>query len=111
MVPKIYLKLNSSQEIEALTIQSDPTGASIFLDGKPPSGLANTFTHVPFGTHQLMATLDSYEPVKQDIEVRRGMVPEIDLKLKPSQEIAALTVQSDPPGASILLHGNSPQQP
>jgi TPR repeat protein len=111
MVPKIDLKLSSSQEIAALTIQSDPTGASIFLDGKPPAGLANTFTHVPFGTHQLTATLDNYEPVRQDIEVRRGMVPEISLKLKPSQEIAALTVQSDPPGASILLDGNSPPAP
>jgi hypothetical protein len=111
MVPKIDLKLSSSQEVAALTIQSDPPGASLFLDGKPPAGLANTFTHVPFGTHQLTATLDNYEPVKQDIEVRRGMVPEIALKLKPSQEIAALTVQSDPPGASILLDGNSPPAP
>jgi serine/threonine protein kinase len=99
------------QEIAALSVQSDPSGASILLDGKPPVGPGNSFTHVPFGMHQLTAALDNYEPVKEDIEVRRGMVPEIDLKLKPSQEIAALTVQSDPPGASILLDGNSPPAP
>src|SRR5260221_9934213 len=58
--------------------------------------------------HQLTATLDNYEPVKEDIEVRRGMVPEIDLKLKPSLEIAALSVQCDPSGASILLDGKPP---
>jgi serine/threonine protein kinase/TPR repeat protein len=114
----IYLKLDQNrqvvppaQEIAALLVQGDPSGASILLDGKPPAGPGNSFTHVPFGTHQLTATLDNYEPIKQDIEVRRGMVPEIDLKLKPSQEIVALTVQSDPPGASIFLDGKSPQAP
>jgi serine/threonine protein kinase len=114
----IYLRLNQSQqivtpsqEIAALSVQSDPSGAAILLDGKTPAGPGNTFAHVPFGMHQLTATLDNYEPVKQDIEVRRGMVPKIDLKLRSSQEIAALSVQSDPPGASIFLDGKSPPAP
>jgi hypothetical protein len=87
----IYLGLNQyqeivapSQEIAALSIQSAPPGASILLDGKPPQAPPNTFTHVPFGTHQLTATWDSYDPIKQDIEVRKGMSPEIQLKLKSS---------------------------
>jgi serine/threonine protein kinase len=105
MTPELHLKLKPSQEIASLSVQSDPAGASILLDGKPPSGPSNTFTHVPFGTHQLTATLNDYEPIKQDLEVRRGMAPEIHLKLKQSQEIASLSVQSDPPGASILLDG------
>jgi TPR repeat protein len=82
MSPQIDLKLKPSQEIAALTVQSDPPGASILLDGKSPQTPSNTFTHVPFGTHQLTATLDDYLPVKQDVEVRRGMTPQIHLKLK-----------------------------
>jgi TPR repeat protein len=109
MAPEIHLKLKQSQEMVALSVQSDPPGASILLDGKPAPGPSNTFTHVPFGTHQITATLNDYEPIKQDIEVRRGMAPEIHLKLKQSQEIAALSVQSDPPGASIFLDGKPPQ--
>ncbi len=109
--PEVRLKLKPSREIAALPVQSDPAGASILLDGKPPSGPSNTFTHVPFGTHQLTATLNDYEPIKQDLEVRRGMAPEIHLNLKPSQEIASLSVQSDPPDASILLDGKPPQGP
>src|SRR5258708_14246360 len=70
MAPKIALKLAPIQEIAALSVQTDPPGAAILLDGKPPPGPANTFTRVPFGTHQLTATLDNYEPIKQDIEVR-----------------------------------------
>jgi len=111
MAPKIALKLTPIQEIAALSVQSDPAGASILLDGKPPPGPTNTFSHVPFGSHQLTATLDNYEPIKQDLEVRRGMAPKIALKLTPIQEIAALSVQSDPAGAAILLDGKSPQGP
>ena len=108
---KIILKLQQSptQEIAALSIQSEPAGAAILLDGKPPQAPSNTFTHVPFGTHQLSASLDDYEPIKQDFEVRRGMTPQIRLQLKPTQEIAALTVQTEPTGASILLDGKPPQ--
>jgi TPR repeat protein len=109
MTPQIRLQLKPTQEIAALSVQTEPTGASILLDGKPPQAPSNTFTHVPFGTHQLSASLDDYEPIKQDFEVRRGMTPQIRLQLKPTQEIAALTVQTEPTGASILLDGKPPQ--
>ena len=111
MASQIHLQLKPTQEIAALSIQSQPAGAAILLDGKPPQAPSNSFTHVPFGAHQLTATLDGYEPIKQDIEVRRGMTPQIHLQLKPSQEIASLSIQSQPPGAAILLDGKPPQAP
>ena len=113
----LYLGLNQnqkivapSQEIAVISVQSDPAGAAIFLDGKPAL-TPNRFTHVPFGTHQLTATLNDYEPIKQELEVRRGMAPEVHLKLKQTQEVAALSIQCDPPGASILLDGKPPPAP
>ncbi len=111
MKPQIQLKLKPIQEIAALSVQTEPEGASILLDGKPPQILPNTFTHVPFGTHQVSAALEDYEPMKQDIDVRRGMKPQIQLKLKPIQEIAALSIQTEPVGATILLDGKPPQVP
>jgi hypothetical protein len=73
-----------SNEIARLSVQTEPPGASIFLDGKPPQTPPNTFTHVPFGTYQLTATLEDFEPIKQAIQVRRGMTLQIRLQLKPS---------------------------
>src|SRR5260221_13094500 len=90
MIPEIRLTLGQVQEIAALSVQTDPPGASLLLDGKPPQS-PNTFTHVPFGKHQLSATLKDYEPIKKDIEVSRGMIPEIRLTLGQIQEIAALS--------------------
>jgi serine/threonine protein kinase/TPR repeat protein len=111
MNPEIHLQLKPLQEIASLSIVTEPAGASILLDGKPPQVPPNTFTHVPLGTHQVSAALDSYEPVKQDVQVRRGMSSDIHLQLKPLQEIPALSVLIDPPGAAILLDGKPPQVP
>ncbi|MBV8175424.1 MAG: PEGA domain-containing protein, partial [Verrucomicrobia bacterium] len=111
MTPEIHLQLRLIQEVAALSVRSEPAGAEILLDGKPPQAPPNTFTHVPFGPHQLTATLDDYEPLKQEIQIRRGMTPEVHLQLKPIQEIAALSVRSEPVGAEILLDGKPPQVP
>src|SRR5205085_12063572 len=67
-------------ELAAFSVQTEPAGASILLDGKPPQEPPNTFTHVPFGKHRLTATLDNYEPITQDLQVREGMSPKIVLK-------------------------------
>jgi hypothetical protein len=64
-----------------LTVKSEPPGASILLDGNPPQKPPNTFTHVPFGTHQLSGTLKDFEPLTQSIEVHKGMTAEIQFKL------------------------------
>jgi TPR repeat protein/chaperone required for assembly of F1-ATPase len=111
MSPEIRLQLKPLQEIATLSVQTEPSGASILLDGKPPQSPPNTFTHVPFGQHQITAVLENYEPVRQDIQVRRGMSSEVRLPLKQISEIAALKVQADPASAVILLDGKPPQEP
>src|SRR6202007_1433524 len=70
------------QEIATLSIQADPPNATVLLDNKPPDAPPGTFSNVPFGKHQLMATLDNYEPLEQEIEVGSGMSPEVHLTLK-----------------------------
>src|SRR5208282_6358890 len=109
MAPEIRVQLKPILEIPALSIRTEPAGATIVLDDKAPQVPPNTFTHVPFGTHQLSVTLDGYEPVKQELQVRKGMAPEIRLQLKPILEIPALSIQTEPSGASILLDDKTPQ--
>src|SRR5208337_56892 len=111
MAPEIRLQLKPILELPALSIRTEPAGASIVLDDKAPQISPNTFTHVPFGAHQLSVTLDGYEPIKQDLQVRRGMAPELRLQLQPILELPALTIRTDPSGASILLDDKPPQAP
>jgi len=70
------------QEIATLSIQTEPPNATVLLDNKSPDSPPSTFSHVPFGKHQLTATLDNYEPLEQEIEVGSGMSPELHLTLK-----------------------------
>jgi TPR repeat protein len=111
MAPEIRVQLKPILEIPALSIQTEPSGATILLDDKEPKESPNTFTHVPFGTHQLSVTLDGYEPVKQELQIRKGMAPEIRLQLKPILEIPALSIRAEPAGATILLDDKMPEVP
>jgi tetratricopeptide (TPR) repeat protein/chaperone required for assembly of F1-ATPase len=109
--PEKRLQLAESQELPSLSIRTEPVGGSILLDGKPPESPANNFTHVPFGTHQLSASLPDYYPIREEIQIRKGTAPEIRLQLKPIQEIAALSITTEPAGVAILLDGKPPQSP
>jgi serine/threonine protein kinase/TPR repeat protein len=107
-----FISGRPTAEIAALSVQSEPTGASILLDGAPPQQPPGTFAHVGFGKHQLSASLDGYEPFTEELQVRGDMKPTIPIKLQRHPfEIAAFSVQSEPAGASILLNGLPPQQP
>jgi serine/threonine protein kinase len=70
------------QEMATLSIQTEPPNAPILLDNKSPDSPPGTFSHVPFGKHQLSATLDNYEPLEQEIEVGSGTSSEVHLTLK-----------------------------
>jgi serine/threonine protein kinase len=69
-------------EMARLSVQTEPANASVLLDNKPPDSPPNTFSHIPFGKHQLVATLDDYEPAEQEIEIGSETLPEIRLTLK-----------------------------
>ena len=80
------------QEIASLSVQTEPSNASVLLDNKPPDSPPNTFTHVPFGKHQLVATQNEYEPLQQEIEVGSTTSPEIHVTLtqKPNRKVRLL---------------------
>ncbi len=117
--PKIVLqpKPRPPEEIAKLSVRSNPAGALIRLDGALPPEPPNTFINVRFGKHKLTASLDGYEPKEEDLIVDRGMATDIILQLdriKPTpapEEIAKLSVRSNPPGALIRLDGAPPSQP
>jgi TPR repeat protein len=90
MSPELRLTLRPvPTEVAALSVQTEPAGASVLLDGKPPQQPSNTFTHIPFGHHRLTATLKGYLPAQQELELDRATPPQIVLTL-PQDPIEAL---------------------
>jgi serine/threonine protein kinase/TPR repeat protein len=96
-----------------LLVESEPSGADLTLDGRPPIKTPHTFKDLKFGRHRLTITLDGYSPVERDIEFSGASPTKIVLepRPKPVEEIAKISVRSDPPGASIRLDGTPPQEP
>ena len=106
---RLNLPLKAIQELGVLSIDTEPAGAFILMDGIPPQKPPNTFTHVPFGIHQVVASLEGYESVKQEIQVAQGTPGRLNLPLKAIQELGALSIDTEPAGASILMDGVQPQ--
>ena len=99
------------QRFADLLIDSEPSGANLTLDGGPPFKTPHTFKDLKFGPHRLTITHDGYFPNEQDIEFSGAGLPKIVLEPKPLEEIAKLSVRSEPPGALILLDGTPPKEP
>ena len=94
-----------------LLIESEPSGADLTLDAGPPVRTPHTFKDLKFGPHRLTMTLDGYSPVERGIEFSGSGLPKIVLEPKLPEEMAKLTIRSDPPGASIRLDGILPREP
>jgi TPR repeat protein len=104
---------NLFAEFGDLIIETDPIGAAVTLDKSPPTTAPHTFKNVTFGTHRLTVTLDGYLPVEHELRFDGANPPKIVLqpKPRPPEEIAKLSVRSNPPGALIRLDGAPPPQP
>ena len=59
----------SCQADKRLWIESDPPGATIWLDRQRLGTTPYTMEFVHYGTHRLSLSLDGYEPFERDLEV------------------------------------------
>lgn len=91
----------------AVTVTSSPVGAAVYFDddhnilGRTPVQL-----HLPIGVATFRLEAPGYIAKSQEINVRPGAQPALDLVLEP---LARLTVTSDPSTAIIEIEGNIPR--
>ena len=85
------------------TLESDPPGASVFLNGRLAGPTPLRFSNVPAGAYLLRLEKDGFAPLvrKIDVPAEGAAVHE---KLAPRQT-GALVVDYAPKGAEVLLDG------
>ncbi len=90
-----------------LTINSDPSNASVYIDGKPvgmtSSSYPLTVQNVLPGTHYLEVVKPGYAPYKSIIDVKENKENELFVMLK---GFGSLVLSSDPKGANVFIDGD-----
>ncbi len=92
-----------------LVIDSEPSGAKVYIDGMLKDETPTEFEVEP-GRHVLRLELEGYEPVEREIEISAGDSLELSFKLKVL--LGILTIDSEPSGAKVyiddVLKGKTP---
>lgn len=92
----------------AVTIESDPQGASIYLDDKSKLVGQTPFTvKLDPGKYKLFLNLDGHVPFEQDLEVRAGQPLTLRFKLEKHQRVGSIRVKSNVRGASLFIDGRN----
>jgi tetratricopeptide (TPR) repeat protein len=77
--------------VQQVTILSEPSSATVLVDGKPV-GVTPWTTEVRPGSHRLEIRHDGFETLKQSIEVPADRATDVQITLKPSEEAPAAPV-------------------
>ena len=96
------------QDWGSLSVASDPTGASVFIDGERVGSTPKTIPKVPGGKHrvEIRADPDAYEPWSKDVIIVRGEAADPIHQTLVRRESEVL-VTTNPPGASLTIDGDS----
>jgi hypothetical protein len=90
----------------AVTFTTDPPGATIAIDGRArgvTDGGKLTVDGLTVGkAYAVLASLDGYEPAQTVVEASEK-TPAVPLVLLP--RAATVTVETDPPGATVMIEG------
>jgi hypothetical protein len=94
-----------------IRIVSDPSGAKIFIDGKPKTGADGITMQTPedlrliYGKHELRLTLDKHEDSTQTLNINRQNLGTKNINLKPKPGRLLVRVPSENKNATVYING------
>ncbi len=89
----------------AVTITSNPSGATVYIDNNP-AGTTPLINHsLVVGNYSLKLVLAEHENVDQRLEVTEG-ITEQSFTLSPIVKTGAVTITSNPSGATVYIDNN-----
>ncbi len=91
-----------------LTVNSQPSGANIYLDGSFKGTTPLSINNMQSGSHTLKLTMQGYQDSEQNVYLSSGENKTVNVFLSPVivPIFSKLTVNSQPSGANIYLDGS-----
>jgi serine/threonine protein kinase len=99
-VPK---QVTTSPVFAVLSIQSDPPGSEVWLNGEPRGKTPLYLTRISQGTYLVEIRREGYEKYTRDLQLLAGNNQSINARLTPLS--GGLSVTKDPSEATVLLDG------
>ena len=91
-----------------VTVESDPPGASIYIDDKTKLvGQTPSTLKLDPGKYKLFLNLDGYAPFEQDLDVRAGQPLTLRFKLEKFQRVGKVRIKTNVRGASLFIDGRN----
>lgn len=87
-----------------LIIDTEPGGATVYLDGQNRGQMPASFNELPSGTYALRIGKDLYQPVETTIIIEDGKTNKQDYILEP--RFGTLNITGTPVGAYVIINGN-----
>jgi hypothetical protein len=81
-----------------------PTGAAVGIDGQPTCK-SDCVAKLAPGTYEVTATLDGYEPARQQVVIKPGQKAEVKLTLAPLA--ATIRILADLPAGKVSMDGQA----
>ena len=91
------------EALSTLFIQSNPPGASIYINGQPYGFTPKDIYNLREGTYEIVLSKEGYETYIKSIHLSLGDEVPITVDLSPQK--GALVVVSEPEGADVYLDG------
>ena len=100
----VNIDLSAPSSTGSISIQSNPTGAKIYLDDVDTGFVTpNTILNVPAGNHNIRCSLGGYTDNSQTTMVSAGQTASVNIDLAIVPSMGSVSIQSNPTGAKIFL--------
>lgn len=90
-----------------LSIESDPPGATVYLNSNEVVGQTPYVTNTDPGSYKLKLTLDGYVPFERELVVRPGEPLKVVFKLEKFRAVGELFIRANVVGAAIYVDGKN----
>jgi hypothetical protein len=96
------LNINFKKILSSIEINSNPSGADVFFDGKNIGKTPLRVNNLEFGAYRYSLVLEGYKEEFREVIINSENFLKIELKLS---EISSLTFSSNPQGATVKIDG------
>lgn len=92
------------QSVGSIFVQSNPTGAKIYLDNSYTGSVTpKTIVNIPAGSHIIRCNLSGYSDNSKTVSVSAGQTASVTINLASVTPKGSISIQSNPAGAKIYL--------